>query len=59
MKNVKQTEAIKITNFPLINQKVIFNTRSTVGVILTHSIMLFAYICKVDSNRDVKLSDFS
>ena len=37
----------------------LFNTRSTVGVILTHSIMLFAYICKVDLNRDLKLPDFS
>ena len=37
----------------------IFNTTCTTRVILTHSIKLFAYIAKVDSNREVKLSDFS
>ena len=37
----------------------LLNTKSTIGVILTHSFKLFAYICKVTSNRNVKLTDFS
>ena len=36
-----------------------FNSRSTIGVILTHNFKLFAYNCKVTSNRNVKLSNFS
>ena len=52
-------------NFLLIRKKsfhfvqMCVNTRSAIGVILTHSIKLFAYFSKIDSNREVKLPDFS